>query len=154
MHRKILLYLVLSISLLLASCSEEDNPTGGDGDLGKISAKIDGTSWTSDNATGVKNGTEIQISGTATDHKSISITIDQTGTGSIFTGLGYYQISDGNIPPTNVITYNSTEVTYEITEYDEDEKIIGGTFSFTGTNAEDNITKEITDGTFKVKIVN
>jgi Family of unknown function (DUF6252) len=150
-----LMSLLAVFVLFLSSCSDDND--GGSNDpsslsIGTIKATVDGASWSSGNAIGVKvQDINYTVSGANLSMESISLTVSAGEVGSIFTGQGFFQIFDV-LNPTNIQSWSSNAVEYKITKFENDE--IEGTFSFTGTNETDQSTKKITNGIFKVKIQN
>ena len=92
MHRKILLYLFLSIGLLLASCSDDDNPSDGGDTPKEMSAKVDGESWSTSTAQAQLAGSTMKVFGTSTGNESISLSLTETSVGDHTGGIASYSI--------------------------------------------------------------
>ena len=146
----VLLTVTLAMSLFMSSC-KDDEPTGpSDVVLGEMSATIDGSSWKAQNAlyynitdhvAGVYAPDPLKI---PTKTTTITVKLAQLGgepTVGKHTALCTYQESEG-FPPNSVTkTWSATNGSCEITEVTDKE--IKGTFSFTGTNEDDNTTKSV-----------
>lgn len=163
MIKKVLYSLaIIGISAIMlanfTSCSDDDSSSTGPSDLklGTMTAKVDGKSFTANNAQAMKfTEQNLIVSGVMlegfTISKSISITVTETGTNTLYTGQGFYQISPIG-KPSEVTTYHSKSIKYKITSYTDKE--MSGTFDFTGTLDGGTETMTIKDGKFKVAIVN
>ena len=157
-------------ALIASSCDNEplegefgdlDGGNGGGSNGGSFVATIDGNSFVADGAIAMtlNSGDMVQttISGTNLSGNSISIQILSSGTGTYELsnpvdfdnpgdGTGMYaQLSSQSFP--FVTTMNSTG-TVEITEYDTDNLVVSGTFSF---EAEREVENE--DGSTDVETV-
>lgn len=147
----ILITLTLAMSMLMTSCGD-DEPTGpSDIVLGEMSATVGGNNWKAANAyyfntTNLVSG--LQLAGgptNPTDINSVSVQLVQVG-GSpalkTYTAICFYQESRGMVPNSTVKTWNSASGSCELTEVTD--TYVKGTFTFTGTNEDDNSTKSVT----------
>lgn len=155
MIRYLSILLFLSFSLLWASCSSDDNPTGNDDpssfQLGTMKATINGNTWQSNQAQATLAGVSIVISGASLDGNSITITFQKTEPGSYTNAYGSYnQVNMSN--PYDQKVYATANANYTIDSYDGD--VISGSFSFIGDLQNGDGTSEIKNGKFKVKIIN
>lgn len=159
---------LLFISILViafSSCSnDDDGGNGGSAAAGTVTAKIDGTNFTSLEIASVANlvsgvGT-LTIQGNDADGKAIVIVING------YEGPGSYDIGGNNLVavvasyveadinnPMNSQTWqapfdDTVAGTVSISEETDDN--VKGTFSYTAKNSNDNSTKEITDGSFNL----
>lgn len=135
------------------SCSDDD-PTEGTNNNASLSAKVDGTNFSSLEATvsAVKNSGILAIQGSDANGKYIRFNI------SSYNGEGTYKTGD-NLTNTNMIMYGTVSPvsawssTFDIgsgtiTISKETDSQIEGTFGFEGYNADDKTTKTITEGKF------
>ncbi|MGB1308382.1 MAG: DUF6252 family protein [Oceanihabitans sp.] len=166
---KNLFLLLLSISMFtLTSCSsDDDGGSNGGASSGTISAKVDGSNFSSleisSSATIANNGLNLIIIGSNSSGKAITLTING------YEGVGTYEISGGNIfvasasysetdvsNPTNPSTETwqspyEDSILGEINISEETDTKIKGTFSFMCKNTlNDNSIKDITDGSFNL----
>jgi hypothetical protein len=147
----VLATLTLAMSLFMSSCADEDETTGpSDVTLGEMSATVGGSEWKAGNAY-YYNATD-HVSGiytpepltNPTKNTSISVKLAQIGgepTVGTHTAICYYQESEGFPPNSTVSTWNATNGSCEVTEVTDE--YVKGTFSFTGTNEDDNSTKSV-----------
>ena len=167
---KHLTLLLMCLSLItISSCSSDDDGGDGGGDQGAasgtITAKINGNSFTSLEMTSIAslaNGggqTTLTIQGN-TQSQAFSMIING------YDGVGTYEISDSNVfriasyiepnisNPANTQTwsapYENSGICGEIKISEETDSKIKGTFNFTCKNAEDDSTKNITEGSFNL----
>lgn len=161
----LLLCSVLLISF--SSCSSDDD--GGSGNAspsGVITAKVDGTAFTSLEITSVASqvtagpNTTVTIQGNSST-QAFNLIING------FEGVGTYVLSDDNVfisasyiepnvnDPQNSQTWNApyqdSGVVGEIKVSSDSDDNIVGTFYFTCKNANDGSTKNITEGTFNLE---
>jgi hypothetical protein len=145
------------------SCQKELSYEGGPPPvqeaLGDFRAKIDGVQWVAaDSAKGAAIlGGLINISGTSSDNKQISMTLDDTVTGiytlnQVSTSLGAYadQDSSGIYAFTTDQGVDTSQAggIVTLTEIDKVNKTISGTFSFKVYRNLDSRGKSITEGVF------
>ncbi|MEZ4874144.1 MAG: DUF6252 family protein [Flavobacteriaceae bacterium] len=161
----------LFVSLVLVSCKKDDDG-GGDPQAasGTLTAKVNGTSFTSleiattaNEVTG--NGvTTITIQGSDANGKGVVMIING------YSGVGSYEISDSNTifntatyieanisNPANsqswMAPFQNSGVAGEINISEKNDTTIKGTFSFEAKNANDNSTKSITEGSFNMNLM-
>lgn len=151
-----LITLTLAMSLFMSSCSDDEKTTGpSDQPLGELTAKIAGSDWKVSNAEYLNEDFVIVATenvGTGTDANSISIQFEGLADGeapvvkTYTTSNEYVEIR--TVEGTTVFNIwgneSATTVVTAVTSTS-----IKGTFSFTGTNTEDNTTKVVT-GSFNV----
>ncbi|MCB0456671.1 MAG: DUF6252 family protein [Flavobacteriaceae bacterium] len=160
-----ILSLFLFAGLVLASCKKDDDGgNGGGAGEGTVTAKINGSTFTSLEiatvATEVTQAgvTTVRIQGSNSDGLGIVLTI------SPYEGTGTYEISDASVftyatyietdinNPLNSQSWNapfeSSGVVGEIKISEKTDTKIKGTFNFTAKNPDDNTTKQITEGSF------
>ncbi len=153
---KILQKLMLLVCLtILFSCSNNTDEELGLTGEGTLTAKIDGTAWSSLKATVsavVTNGV-LAVQGSTSNGEFIRINIaNYNGIGTYKTGdnlSNTNSISYGTITPiaTWMSTFNIGNGTIEVTE--DTATTVTGTFTFTGLNANaGNSTKTVTEGKF------
>lgn len=151
-----ILFLSLFVFVIM-SCSDDSTTSPNDDttglQIGQMTAKVDGSSWTSASAMAVKVSDGFYtVSGASLTANSISITVSTSNPGiNIFDGNGYYNIIDIS-NPLNQKVYASSSINYKVTKFADN--IIEGTFSFTGQMQNGEGTKSITEGKFRVKVVN
>ncbi|PHS67200.1 MAG: hypothetical protein COB12_04705 [Flavobacterium sp.] len=158
----------LCLSVILASCSgdddnndgDDDGGTGGTGGTEFLTAKVDGANFEAAQSPAVIVGATsgnglMTFQGGTNEGKTIR--------GSVFNydGAGTYTTGD-NITNVNSLSYitlpnNLWNSTFDIgsgtiTITSDDGTTIEGTFSFEGFNASDGTTKNITEGSFKAII--
>ncbi|WP_142784011.1 DUF6252 family protein [Changchengzhania lutea] len=164
--KKFMLLVMMGSLVIFTSCSKDDDGgSGGAAGSGTITAKIDGTQFTSLNQTSfaqLTSGggqTTLALQGN-TSSQVISITMNG------YDGLGTYEISDDSVfivasyvePNTNdplnskiwSAPYQNSGVIGEIKISEETDTNIKGTFSFTGKNNDDGSTKAVTEGAFNL----
>lgn len=147
------LSLLCFMFIFFMACSEDD-PTEGTNGGATLSAKVDGTGFTSLEATigAVVNSGVLAVQGSDASGKYIRINITS------YNGKGTYKAGDalsntnlmmyGTVTPIKAwaTTFNFGTGTVTITE--DTSTHIKGTFSFDGYEAGDKTTKKITEGTF------
>ena len=166
---------ILFMALAFASCSsDDDNNGGGDDDMNNsgeefFRAKVEGADWSADTDLAsliggfmqTSNGmTTFQAQGSTNEGSFINITI--LG----YNGPGTYVVADDNLQNANSALYGASpapENIYvsnsiialgggirpgEIVVTSQDDNGAQGTFSFEGFN--DNGTRNVTDGEFKI----
>lgn len=132
----------------------EDNDDGEDEDSDNpstLSALVGGSDWSANTATySGGSGETLTINGSSGFISYINITINQ------FEGIGTYSFS---IETFNGASYRGMEGTYsatsgevEVTEYDEENTTIKGTFNFVGGSLVDEGTINVTNGTFDIVV--
>jgi len=156
--------LLICLSLLF-SCNKDDNDSSDAGDE-FVSAKIDGTSWTSSkdyNTTAAqKSGNVLAVQGSDNDGNAINFNIaNYSGVGNYKTGdnltngsqIMYVSISPVGSWSSNLATAALGTLipgTIDITK--DDGSVFEGTFSFEGYNASTKTIKKFTEGKFKAEI--
>ncbi|MEZ4856228.1 MAG: DUF6252 family protein [Gelidibacter sp.] len=168
---KQILLLVMVVSLTnLTSCSKDDDGgSGGDAASGTIKAKVNGSQFTSLEITSFANlasggGQTTLVMQGNTSSQAINMIING------YDGIGTYELSDSNVfisasyiepnvnDPLNSQTWNApfqdSGVVGEIKIAEQSDTTIKGTFHFTCKNVNDGSTKNITDGSFNLEIMN
>lgn len=139
----------LILVLLISACQKDSNPAS-------MKATIDGTSWSSVTRVTkhIASTKMFTIVGTSASGDVIDITIrgDEVGNYSSSTSIDSASAQVGGIykPDASAATtdfFVSTSGSVSITEIDESEQTISGTFSFTMSKLTE--TKSITNGEFK-----
>ncbi|RSK39078.1 DUF6252 family protein [Mangrovimonas spongiae] len=166
--KNVMLLLTVVTFVTFTACSSDDD--GGDpGSVGAasgtISAKIDGSNFTSLEMTSFANKasgggqTTLVLQGNTQD-QAINMTING------YEGEGTYELSDSNVfiiasyiepdisNPANTQTwsapYQDSGVAGEIKISEETDSKVKGTFSFTAKNSNDGSTKVISEGSFNL----
>jgi hypothetical protein len=163
--------LVMTMSLVsLSSCSKDDDGgSGGNAAEGTITAKVNGNQFTSlemtsfANLTTASGQTTLVMQGN-TQSQAINMIING------YNGVGTYEISDSNVfiiasyiepnisNPLNTQTWSApfqnSGIVGEINVSEQTNTNIKGTFSFTCKNSNDGSTKDITEGSFNLGIMN
>lgn len=169
--KKITYVMFLFAAVAFTACSSDDdgdNNNGGngngngDGNASEfLTAKIDGTDFEAAQdpavivAASIGNGV-LSIQGGQNDGQTIRATINgYDGPGTYTTGdnlANVNQLMYVTLTPvaTWMSTFNIGSGTLVVTS--DDGEVVEGTFSFEGFNAEDNTTKNITEGSFKAVI--
>jgi hypothetical protein len=148
--------LLISMMLLISSCSDDDNPTGPeDLALGELVAEIDGNTWKAtfayfyNNINGI-TGFEVDVTNPlSSDRNAISLNFmtDNEIQEETYTVFCSYQESSGlDIEDNNA--WQDSEGTCVVTEISETE--IKGTFSFRGVNLKDDSDIKEISGSFYV----
>lgn len=162
-----ILSLILFVGLAFTACkSDDDGGDGGSADVGTMTATVAGNSF-SGNIVAIANqisaggNTSVTLQGSDDQGRAIIIIINA------FDGTGTYEISVDN---TIAITASYTEadvsnpvnsqswqapyagggVSGEVNVSEVTDTTIKGTFNFTGKNASDDSTKNITNGQFNL----
>jgi hypothetical protein len=155
---------VLLLCTFFTGCDkdDEDTPTGGNQNqtgntTGYLSAKIDGAAWNPSNdsaAITMVNG-EINITGIASDGKTITITVTDTVPGTYDlspggSGAAVYQLTPtgGTNYNSNFGPWNATTNYIIIASIDKINKKMTGSFAFKGMNTISADTVSITNGVF------
>ena len=147
-------FLLMCLSVFVISCSDATDEDLGTNGEGTFTANVAGTDFESLKVTvgaQVTNGVAA-IQGSNSQGNYIRINIaSYTGVGTYKTGnalSNLNSISYGTISPVAMwmSTFDIGSGTIEITE--DTDSTISGTFSFTGFNASDSSTKNITNGSF------
>ncbi len=165
---KTILVLLAVVAVSFTSCKKDDDGGGGgSAGSGTISAKVNGSNFTSmeaaSRATQSSGGgsTTIILQGSDASGKGIFITMNN------FDGVGTYEFSDSNVflvatyvetninNPQNSQTwtapYEGSGVIGQVKISEKTDTKIKGTFNFTGKNVNgDNSLKNITDGSFNL----
>ncbi|MFA7326855.1 MAG: hypothetical protein WC121_09340 [Candidatus Kapaibacterium sp.] len=146
----VLLTVTLAMSLFMVSCGD-DEPTGpSEPKIGEMTASVGGNNWAAQNA--VYNNFSNHVTGlyvaepltNPTKITSISVKLDKiTGEPAVgkYLAICFYEESEGYPPNSIVKIWTDISGNCEITEITDTE--IKGTFTFTGTNIEDNSTKSV-----------
>lgn len=166
-----LLSLFLFVSLAVLSCKKDDDGNDGDNTAaeGTITAKIDGTTFTSleiattANEVNAGGGTTITIQGNDASGKAIIMIING------YDGTGTYEISDAGIfntasyietnvnDPQNTQSWNApfanSGIAGEINISSKTDTNIQGTFNFEGKNGNDMSMRNITEGSFNMTLM-
>ena len=159
----------LALALTFASCSSDSEGTPvTNGAEGTITAKVDGNTFTTSviatggTISGGNQYTLLSIFGTELTSRGITLQIiDFAGVGTYTVGseTGPHSIcgySDKKPGSTNEYetwtTANATDATGSITITEKSESNIKGTFSFKGKNAITGTYKELTNGSFNLKM--
>ena len=140
------------MSIFMPSC-KQNVPTEPEEEFtGEMSATIEGTEWESGNPihyssiTNMISGTHLVVNnGDISDAYTISIQLTQIDNSlevRTYSAICFYQESIGVYPNTQLYIWSDMSGTSKITEVTDE--IISGTFTFTGTNDEDNSTKFVT----------
>jgi hypothetical protein len=159
---------VVSAFSILSCSSDDDGGDGGSAAAGTITAKIDGSSFTSLEITSFasKNSsgptTTLILQGN-TQSQAINLLING------YEGEGTYEITDANVfivasyiepnisDPMNTQTWSApfsgSGVIGEIKISEETDSGVKGTFNFTGKNSQDDSQKVITEGSFNLNFL-
>jgi hypothetical protein len=164
--KQIMLFVMTITMVSLTSCSKDDDGGNtGPAASGTITAKVNGSQFTSIQAatfatlaTGGGQTTLILQGNTST--QGVSFTVNG------YNGVGTYEISNSNVfivatyiepnvsDPANSQTWSApfqdSGIVGELNISEETDTMIKGTFSFTGKNSNDDSTKNITEGSFNV----
>lgn len=158
MKIKLLSISILSVFLIVTSCSKAESDNGSQNTKHFLTAKINGVAISVDLPLVYpidKDADGYLISASA-ETFGIGIGLNQP------VALGTFAIKAGELVPQLRYTETSATSAKVWEAYDKfgsgtititaiNEKSIEGTFSFTGINRKDDTTKEITDGKFKAK---
>jgi hypothetical protein len=164
--KQTLIVLLMSMSLVtLSSCSsDDDGGGGGQAAAGTVTAKINGTTFTSLEVASVANyvaaGNVMTIQGSDADGKAILLVINGYegegtyeigGDNSIFVSGSYTEIDINTLTSeTWTAPYAGGELAGSISISEETEDNLKGTFEFSARNDDSDIVKNITDGSFNV----
>ncbi|HBF87581.1 MAG TPA: hypothetical protein DDX39_02975 [Bacteroidales bacterium] len=145
MKNKILSFtLLMFVSIAFFSCDKEDFLSG------TMSAKVDGTSWSSATQVTLLKNDMFFITGTSMSGQIMEITIVGTTTGTFELDVAGVQAGCGAVYKPSVTeeseNFASKEGVVVITEVTDE--TISGTFEFSMTNTSLDNTVEITDGKF------
>ena len=156
----------MSFSLItLSSCSsDDDGGGGGQAAEGTVTAKIDGTTFTSMEIASIANyvaaGNVMTIQGSDADGKAIVLiingyegegTYEIGGDNSIFVSGSYTEVDINTFTSVSwAAPYAGGDVVGSISISEETDDNLKGTFEFTAANDELNTTRNITDGSFNV----
>ena len=152
-------YLMLSLIILLASCSKNENvPTNTD-DVYFLTCKIDGESYTSSVvvATVLKSVfDEVELETTtitSADGQYGRILLSRVKeinnkTGTVRVNYVMSRVTENEMWTSS---FEDQDTSAEFIITNEEESSVEGTFFFEGTNAEDNSIKNITEGKFMAK---
>lgn len=166
---QLMLILITSTVFLFSSCSSDDDGSGaGSPSSGIVTAKIDGTNFSSlqitsaANKVNAGNTATLTVQGNDANGKAVVLVINgYTGEGSYDIGgpssvavVGSYVEVDINNPQntqTWAAPYDSS-VAGSITISEETANAVTGTFDYTAKNSQDNSVKNITEGAFNVSL--
>lgn len=168
----ILTFLIISAAFSFTSCkSDDDNGGGGSAANGTVTAKVNGSTFTSmemaSQATRVsQNGVSVlTILGSDASGKAINLIINNlSGTGTyniggenlVFVTASYVETNMNN--PMNSQTwmspYEGAGITGEINISELSDSNVKGTFHFSAKNSNDGSMKEITEGSFNLSVTN
>lgn len=166
---KKLLFGSLILFAVTACKKDDDGGDGGSAAEGSVQAKIGGSSWTSikmsTSAQYITAGKVLTMMGVDASGKTINIIINNydgsTGTwqipnsvGSIAVVASYIEVNLGSTPKTWAAPYSGSGVIGEvkISEFSKTGNV-KGTFKFKARNqADSNDFKDITDGSFNIKV--
>ena len=158
--KKAILYMLLLVGIwCITSCRKEYSLENGNVQLANFTATVDGTHWQS--AMSTEQATIIQglinITGISTDNQEISMTLSGTGVGTYTlnqrsASLATYAYIDSSF----VYAYTTNEAPdpaqagglVTITEIDQTNQTISGTFYFNAYRLVDGSQKTITQGVF------
>ena len=158
------LFVLCFVILGIAGCSKDDdnnttpvpdnqNPSGS----GTLSAKINGVSWnpSADSSSGAFMSGVINITGVASDGKTITISLMDTVTGTYSlglagTGAGVYQSQPSGVTSyeSHVGPWGASTNWLIMSSIDKTNKKMTGTFAFRGFNLSTGDSIEISDGVF------
>jgi len=143
----------------ISSCRKEYSYEGGYVQTANFTAQIDGAHWQS--ATSTEQATMIQglinITGISTDNLEISMTLSGTGTGTYYLSQRSASLATyANIDSSFLYAFTTNEAPdtaqaggqVTITEIDQTNQTISGTFSFNAYRTVDGTQKTITQGVF------
>lgn len=164
-----LLVMVVSLTNLTSCSKDDDGGSGGGAASGTIKAKVNGSQFTSLEMTSFANltsggGQTTLVMQGNTSSQAINMIING------YDGVGTYELSDSNVfitasyiepnvsDPLNSQTWSApfqdSGVVGEIKIAEQSDTTIKGTFHFTCKNANDDSTKNITDGSFNLELMN
>ncbi len=150
--------LIISI-MVFAGCSDksDDGTSSANTEGGKVTAKIDGKSWSASEVVAIRNGNILTLTGQAfpggTGSEQLQITLSNiTGPGdfvlSFIGNTGRFTTGSAS-SITNYLTLDQNAGTVKVTSIDD--KGAKGTFSFTAKNPDNQAeVKKITEGSFDV----
>lgn len=145
-------------SLIFIGCSgDDDSGSSGNGD-GSFTALVDGTAFEAfDEAIGASiSGSAFIVQGSDKNGNAIRLNVvNYNGTGTYKTGDNIANVNSANYITLSPVgnwssTFNIGSGTINVTSIANG--FAEGTFTFSGYNAEDKTTKNVTDGKFKAKI--
>lgn len=168
----VLVLLLVSSAIFTFSCKSDDNGDGGGGAAnGTVTAKVNGTGFTSmqmaSTATRVSQGgaSVLTIQGSDASGKAINLIINGIdGTGSyniggenlVFVTASYIETNINN--PMNSQTwmapYEGGAVVGEISISELTDNHVKGTFHFSAKNSNDGSMRDITEGSFNLDVTN
>ncbi len=152
-------YLMLSLIILLASCSKDESLNTITGDAYFLTCKIDGEDYTSS----IVVATVLKSVFDEVEQETITIASADGQDGRIFLSrvkelnneTGTMKINYAVGRTTGKDTWGSSfedqDTSAEFIITSEDDSSVEGTFFFIGTNREDNSIKNITEGKFRAK---
>jgi hypothetical protein len=147
---KKLIVVLLSICVLSDMGCKKDNSNAGPA---SFSAKVEGVDWTANNVSGIASATDPSTAITATNisDEKMTLAFYTHNTGTItFKANDPYSFGSYATADNEYSTLNSSSPlgTIIITDFDKSQKIISGSFSFTGKNTAGNKIN-ITEGKFE-----
>jgi len=156
--KKTRLFLFISMTSVIFSTSCKKNSTITNANSSTTSndmtATIEGSAWACTTALGAYAGGPLVISGTTTDGQAIVLNIGAYKTGVYSLDSG--SVSSATYSPKNLSNYtlyttglsSKAMGSINLISLDTSNQLATGTFNFTGVNAFDKTTKNITNGTF------
>lgn len=147
MKRILTLSLIVLLSTVIFSSCEEELSF-----LAKMSANIDGESWTTVGRTTIKQGEAFIVTGTTIDGEAIILTINGASEDTyvlnpISGAAGFGAVYKASIDASIEDTYISTSGELVLSEVDTENSRISGTFSFEAKKLDETIN--ITEGKFE-----
>ena len=159
-----LLFVAASVVMLMSCSNDDDGGGNGSAASGTVTAKVDGSTFTSMEMASTANlvasvGT-LTIQGSDADGKGVVIVIngyegpasyDIGGNNLIAVTASYIEANVSN--PTNSQTWQApfdSTVAGTVSISEESDDTVKGTFSFTAKNSNDDSTKSLTEGSFNL----
>lgn len=162
-------FLFISIALVSCNKSDDDGGDGGGAPEGTMTAKINGSSFTSMEIATTANevtaggSTTITIQGSDADGKGMVLiinTYDGTGTytisdDNVFTSASYVEanVSNPQASQTWQAPFQDSGVVGEIKIAEKTDSNIKGTFNFEAKNSNDGSMRNVTEGSFNMGIM-
>ncbi|MCB0448010.1 MAG: hypothetical protein KDD03_10965 [Gelidibacter sp.] len=168
--KQLMLFIMIGSLVTLSSCSKsDDGGDGGNAAAGTITAKVNGSQFTSLEITSFAQlttggGQTTLVMQGNTQSQAINMIING------YNGVGSYELSDSNVfisasyiepdinNPLNSQTWSApfqnSGVVGEINISEQTSTNIKGTFNFTCKNSNDGSTKNITEGSFNLELMN
>ena len=142
--------ILLLISVMLGSCSSNDDSSDSGDSNYVLTAKVDGVNFSRDNVvvSALNSQTDFYTI-LAVGDTSIGLTLSSPVSTGTFTASETTVFSYQQNVPFIVWGANADAGSGTITITENTDTYIKGTFSFTGFNPADNTSKEVTEGVFK-----